>query len=283
MTDKNSVGLILKETRLSKDLSIEVVLNDLKISREIIMNLENGVIPDYISSVYVTGHLRTYANYLNLDSDQLVKFFKEEISPNQNDTLKKFPKPIVKRNFKILGRSTYLASFGLIVVSLYVIFIQSNDFQPNYSITPDLNEEMVSEIESIELETYSNDGLNESVNNQFVEKKDYNIEYKDLVKFNPSSAIATIPEKQDIINLKNNVTLKFLDSTWLQIRNSSNDIILSKLMDYKDEYTYSINDNFFITTGNAGNILIYLGGESKGKLGKKGEVVESINLSSKFN
>ena len=78
MTEKNSVGLILKETRLSKDLSIEVVLNDLKISREIIMNLENGVIPDYISSVYITGHLRTYANYLNLDSDQLVKFFRKK-------------------------------------------------------------------------------------------------------------------------------------------------------------------------------------------------------------
>ena len=283
MTDKNSVGAILKKTRLSKDLSIEVISNDLKISRNIIMNLENGVIPNYMNNVYITGHLRTYANYLNLDSDQLVKFFKEDISSNQKDTLKKLPKPIVKNNFRILGKSTYLASFGLIMVSLYVIFIQSNDFQTNYSITPDLNEEMKSEIESIDLKTYSNDDLNKSINNQFVEKNDYNIEYNDLVKSNSSSAIATIPKKEDIINLKDNITLKFLDSTWLQVRNRSDDIILSKLMDNKDEYTYSINDNFFITTGNAGNILIYIGGESKGKLGKKGEVIESINLSSKFN
>ena len=54
-------------------------------------------------------------------------------------------------------------------------------------------------------------------------------------------------------------------------------------MKNNDEYTYSINDNFILTTGNAGNILVYIGGDPKGKLGKKGEVIESLNLSSKFN
>ena len=54
-------------------------------------------------------------------------------------------------------------------------------------------------------------------------------------------------------------------------------------MNSNEEYTYSIDDNLFLTTGNAGNILIYIGSESKGKLGKKGEVIESINISSKFN
>ncbi len=283
MTEKNTVGIILKEARLSKDLSIDVISNDLKISRDILINLEKGVIPDYISSVYITGHLRTYANYMNLDSDQLVKFFKQEMLPTQKNTLKEFPKPIVRNNFWIIGKGTYLASFGLIMVSLYLIFIQSNDFQPNYSITPNLNEEMISEVESINLESYSNDNLNNSINNKFIEKKDYKIEYKNLALKNLSSAIATIPKKKDIISLKDNVTLKFLDSTWLQVRNSSDDIILSKLMSNNDEYTYSMNDNFFITTGNAGNILIYIGGESRGKLGKKGEVIESVDLSSKFN
>ena len=48
----------------------------------------------------------------------------------------------------------------------------------------------------------------------------------------------------------------------------------------KDEaYNYSTNDNFTITTGNAGDIVVSIGSEVMGKLGKKGEVLDSISIS----
>ena len=53
-------------------------------------------------------------------------------------------------------------------------------------------------------------------------------------------------------------------------------------MNLNDEYTYSTNDNYKITTGNAGNLIISIDGEIKGKLGKKGEIIETLIITSNF-
>ena len=54
------------------------------------------------------------------------------------------------------------------------------------------------------------------------------------------------------------------------------------MLDIDDIYSYSLKDEFTITTGNAGNIIVSIGGEVMGKLGKKGEVLDSISISPKY-
>ena len=54
-------------------------------------------------------------------------------------------------------------------------------------------------------------------------------------------------------------------------------------MSINDEYSYSIADDFTLTTGNAGNILVLINGNARGKIGKKGEVIDSLVISSDFN
>ena len=54
-------------------------------------------------------------------------------------------------------------------------------------------------------------------------------------------------------------------------------------MSSDEEYLYSVADNFTLTTGNAGNILVLINGNARGKVGKKGEVIDSLVISSDFN
>ena len=54
-------------------------------------------------------------------------------------------------------------------------------------------------------------------------------------------------------------------------------------MTINNEYSYSTTDNFTLTTGNAGNILVLINGNARGKIGKKGEVIDSLVISSDFN
>ena len=54
-------------------------------------------------------------------------------------------------------------------------------------------------------------------------------------------------------------------------------------MTQNDEYTYDINLNYSLTAGNAGNIIVSIDGVVKGKVGKLGEVVESLIIDSNFN
>ena len=53
-------------------------------------------------------------------------------------------------------------------------------------------------------------------------------------------------------------------------------------MDKNEVYNYSIKNNLVITTGNAGSIIVSIGGEIMGKLGKKGEVLDLITISSDY-
>ena len=99
---------------------------------------------------------------------------------------------------------------------------------------------------------------------------------------NISSAIAALPsdiEKQSPNNL---ITIKALDTTWIQLRDSKNEIIYSSLMNSNEGYTYSVYDNYKITTGNAGNLIISIDGKVKGKLGKKCEIIETLIITSDF-
>ena len=54
-------------------------------------------------------------------------------------------------------------------------------------------------------------------------------------------------------------------------------------MNNEEEYSYSVTDYFSLTTGNAGNILVLINGDARGKIGKKGEVIDSLVISSDFN
>ena len=54
-------------------------------------------------------------------------------------------------------------------------------------------------------------------------------------------------------------------------------------MNKDEEHLYSVADNFALTTGNAGNILVLINGKARGKVGKSGEVIDSLVISSDFN
>ena len=54
-------------------------------------------------------------------------------------------------------------------------------------------------------------------------------------------------------------------------------------MNEDEEYTYNLELNYTITSGNAGNILVIINDEVRGKVGNFGEVVDSLILDYSFN
>ena len=74
-----------------------------------------------------------------------------------------------------------------------------------------------------------------------------------------------------------------MDDTWVQLRDQNNEIILSQLMNKGDEYSYNIDNKYTITSGNAGHILVMINEKVKGKIGKKGQVVDSLVINKSFN
>ena len=278
------IGQNLKKVRVKKNLKLSYISKELNVSSEILGLIEDDNFPDYINSVYLIGHIRSYAKFLDLNEKEIIENFKIQTSYNRNDNIKEITKPI-KADF-LFSIPKALAVFSVIVVAscFYLIFFNQNDLNKNFAITPDIPENLIAKIELEEMNIIL-------LQNEKDTKQNKNNQKESLLKINPnkeikrinsSSAIASTSDKN--ITFKDRlITLKFTDSTWIQLRDKQDNIIFSKLMNQNDEYTYNLSKNLNLTAGNAGNIIVSIDGVVKGKVGKLGEVVESLIIDINFN
>ena len=257
-----TVGQILLIARNSKNLSISEISIELKISKSIIIDLENDNIKNNADIIFNIGHLRSYSNFLELDTETIIKKFKDQIGFNINEE-KKSITPIVENNFFKIEKFFAASVIFIIFTSFYFLFIDQDDNEINFALVPDIPESL----EPIVEQAYTFDNLSQS--NDF-KKSDF---------LNNSSAIASIEFDEDMTTV---ATLKMLNPTWIQLRDEANNIVLSKLMDKDEEFSYELKLNYSITAGNAGNILVLIDGDVRGKIGKYGDILDSFVLFKDF-
>jgi cytoskeletal protein RodZ len=258
-----TVGQILSIGRNSKNLSINDIAMELKISKNIILDLENDNIKNNPDIIFNIGHLRSYSNFLELDADTIIKKFKDQVSFNSKEEKKNIT-PIVENNFFKIEKFFAASLILIIFTSFYFLFVDQNDNEINFALIPDIPESL----EPIVEKTNTFDNLSQSSD----------INKSDLI--NNSSAIASIEFDENVTTV---ATLKMLNPTWLQLRDEENNIVLSKLMDKDEEFSYELKLNYNITAGNAGNILVLIDGNVRGKIGKYGDIIDSFVLYKDFS
>ncbi len=257
-----TVGQILSIERKTKNLSISDISIELKISKSIIVDLENDNIKNNPDIIFNIGHLRSYSNFLELDADTIINKFKDQISFNIKEEKKNIT-PIIENNFFKIEKFFAASIIMVVFTSFYFLFVDQNDNEINFALIPDIPESLEPIVEKAN--TY--DDLSQSSDT----KK------SDLI--NNSSAIASIEFNENVTTV---ATLKMLNPTWLQLRDEENNIVLSKLMDKDEEFSYELKLNYNITAGNAGNILVLIDDEVRGKIGKYGDILDSFVLYKDF-
>ena len=230
--------------------------------KNIIIDLENDNIKNNSEIIFNIGHLRSYSNFLELDTDTIIKKFKDQVSFNSKEEKNNIT-PIVENNFFKIEKFFAASIIFIIFTSFYFLFIDQDDNEINFALIPDIPESLEPIVEKAN--TY--DDLSQSSDT----KK------SDLI--NNSSAIASIEFNENVSTV---ATLKILNPTWLQLRDEENNIVLSKLMDKDEEFSYELKLNYNITAGNAGNILVLIDNEVRGKIGKYGDILDSFVLYKDF-
>ena len=258
-----TVGQILSIERNSKNISIKDISIELKISKSFIIDIENDNIKNNSDIIFNIGHLRSYSNFLGLDTDTIIKRFKNEVSFNIKEE-KKNMTPIIENNFFKIEKIFAASLILIIFTSFYFLFIDEDEDKINFALVPDIPESL----EPIVEKAYT---LNKNLS------QSNDLEKSNLV--NNSSAIASVEFDDDISII---ATLKMLNPTWLQLRDETNNIVFSKLMDTDEEFSYELNLNYNITAGNAGNILVLIDGDVRGKIGKYGDILDSFVLYKDF-
>ena len=256
-----TVGKILKKRREEKNISLSNISNELNISIEILVKIENDQILKSADIIYFIGHIRAYAKFIDLNGNDIISLFKKQISYSNNIKKLEISEPLFKNS--IFKTQHYFSIILIFVIfgSFYFLFINDSKQQRDYALVPDLPESLIPIIEKQDMNLFN------------LPKENLNEEkiIKDHIA-SPSSAVASQKSYKENIT----ITLKLLNPTWLQIRDDLDKIILSKLMEKDEEFSYSNTLNYSITAGNAGNILIIIDGEVFGKAGKYGEVIDTL-------
>ena len=244
-----TVGESFKRARKSQKIDLNTASQDLKISENLLGDIENNQFPSYINIIFLIGHVRSYAKYLNLDEKLLIENFKIQISfddNNLNNEMRKPNTPVIQFSF---FKALSFVSIIAISSSFYFLFIPSNDLQPEYAMTPNIPEDLESTLEEIEMKlSLEKKLIVDAMDNtsQIIADSSQIIENKDAL-ISSTSAIASLPISNDKNLADKIVTLNFLNPTWVQLRDSKNNVIISKLMSKKDEFSFKISENLNYT------------------------------------
>ncbi len=79
--DVDTVGVVLRKTRLKTGEDLKSVSDKLRIRRPYLEALEEGRHEDLPGRPYAIGFVRTYASYLRLDVNEMVSRYKKETTP----------------------------------------------------------------------------------------------------------------------------------------------------------------------------------------------------------
>jgi cytoskeleton protein RodZ len=88
-----SVGELLSRTRLSYSQDLRHVAQALRIRYAYLNAIENGQFNELPGTAYAVGFVRTYADFLDLDSAEIVERFKQEIEGLDKHAQLHFPSP----------------------------------------------------------------------------------------------------------------------------------------------------------------------------------------------
>ena len=136
-----TVGQILTSERNFKNLSINDIAAELNISINIIIDLENDNIKNNPDIVFNVGHLRSYSNFLELDTDIIIKKFKNDLSFNIAEEKKNIT-PIVENNFFKIEKFFAASIILIIFTSFYFLFIDEDENVINFALVPDIPESL---------------------------------------------------------------------------------------------------------------------------------------------
>jgi len=304
-----NLGQIFVDARLKKGITQEKVSTFLKVKFKIIKDFENGDEIDLPGLAYKIGFVRSYARFLDLDSNFLVDEFKK--------TLKKSS---FKEEYKFLSPKSHTSKIfpiGSIVSLIIALFVYSGWYysdRQNTNVASYINEKESKEIIdnadnlNYEIIEYNNDNNNNKINNEVLFNKSQNIALQEdslifkteskyinkqnniknnelINKQTSKNQVNELSAKANIRNPKNEMVLKSSGNSWVEIEDIDGNILLTRLMRPGETYIVPNISGLTINTGNAGVLSLSHGDMFVPKLGKVGEIISAkpLNINSFSN
>ncbi|MCX7996309.1 MAG: helix-turn-helix domain-containing protein [Patescibacteria group bacterium] len=124
-----SVGTILSRQRKNKGLSIRQVEEKTRIREKFLRALEENDWKVFSSKVYITGLIKNYSEFLDLDTESMIAYFRRDYERQEEV---KFKKKVESKYFKSETRRIVIAGVAVLLLVFAVYF----GYQVKLFLTP---------------------------------------------------------------------------------------------------------------------------------------------------
>jgi len=250
----------LVNARKNKNLSIKEASQILNISESLINKLEEGDFEEINKDIFIIGHIRTYLNFIEIDSKLLINNFnpKNIIMRKNNQNI------ILPYSFNLSRKNIFIISI-ILFFFLLIIYKEINTLNKINIINDENTEKEIENIQDQEKAIQDIRDLeeNEVINSEIDENK---IEY----------------QSDDIISAeKENIDFIFIEASedsWIEIQDNNTKVIVSKIIRKDETIKLPYQKDLILATGNAGGIIIKIDNNIINKIGEAGEVKRNISL-----
>lgn len=268
----SKVGAQIKERRNLLSLSLDEIEKHLHIRQEYLKAIEAGQFNKLPSPVQAKGMLANYADFLNLDTDQLLLEYAEGLQEkrlmNQAEGQPKSHRPAKSLSKTGLRLKNFFSLDLLVILVIFIAFATFVIWGVNRILSDDqtsITSTDIPEVSDILLATGSPTPQSTgSESTEVVSSTETINEEEAVILFTP------LPNTNPI-----NLVIIPSQQAWVQITADSEVVFVGRLLP-GNAYDYSAEESLEVLTGNAGALQIYFNEEDIGSAGLFGQVVDLI-------
>jgi cytoskeleton protein RodZ len=270
--DRSSVGGTLKEARLSYHLSLEDVAAHINIRSAYLHAIEEENMAALPARVYAIGFVRSYAEYLGLDANDLVARFKQQ-KAGERQMRPELHMPIIHEDKQTPGtRLVWISLIAIILIAgtSYTLFGQPPPATQEIPPVPEKLKQssLAPKMEPVEAPTFA-----ATAEQSAQETSNTGALFSDSELFANMQAGAV-----DTIGRTSQIELVVTQDSWVEITNPSGQVMVSEVFTPGTRYRLPDKPGFMLTTGNAGGLSLYIDGQAVRPLGRTAEVRRNIVL-----
>ena len=279
-----NIGQILHNRRLKRNISVEKISENTKISIKNVIYIEKGEFHKLPGVFYQKSFIKIYATYLRIKPENVLKMYEEatKVTYVNKENVKENYKEQGTKKIEILNyffSDKKLPTLGFLLICLISFFfiITFKIFIPNQKIQSE-NYSLNNDIDKIQNENYSEERTADIIDEIESLKQQSTIQNTNL----------EIDENSDYANnlLNTRVFSKEILATedvWLEIQDDQNNSLIATLLKKNETFIIPNEEGLKISVSNAGAIKIKNGDILSEELGSFGNVLKSVSLDSLLN
>ena len=267
------IGAMLKEMRLQKGLKLVDVSKKLCIRKFYLEAIEESNYSEIPPFPYGNGFIRSYANFLGLNSENIIELYKEETSLSKDKSIN-ILEPQAEATMPNI-QHILISLLAIVLIYIGWLFYNQNSRTNETSDTTYTEEENTATYDDVVMvENFNDENSNEITSTPTEEKassepqivvseeiyqENKPTDIKNKTENNENTEAEEKNKSQKPENMSNGVYIEVLKTTWVEIKDKDK-LYLSKVLQPGEFYKVPEGEGKILSVGKHDGVNIYING-----------------------